>query len=84
MVERRSLSRSPAPRTPWRALKALGIEGRTTIVVADDDVNTYLSFRNIPKVNVLPVTAINTYELIDNKALVLTAGALERIEEVLA
>ena len=65
-------------------LKAFGLEGRTTVVVCDDDVNTYLSFRNIPTVNVLPVTAINTYDLIDNKALVFTADALKRIEEVLA
>ena len=53
-------------------------------VVADDDVNAYLSFRNIPTVNILPVSAANTYELIDNKALVFTADALKRIEEVLA
>ncbi|HIY84615.1 50S ribosomal protein L4 [Rubneribacter sp.] len=74
----------PRTKDAVAALKALGIEGRTTIVVADDAVNTYLSFRNIPTVNVLPVTAINTYDLIDNKALVLTAGTLSRIEEVLA
>ena len=66
----------PRTKDAVAALKALGIEGRTTIVVADDAVNTYLSFRNIPTVNVLPVTAINTYDLIDNKALVLTAGTL--------
>lgn len=65
-------------------LKAMGLEGRTTIVVNDDDVNAYLSFRNIPTVNILPVAAANTYELIDNKALVFTADALKRIEEVLA
>ena len=65
-------------------LKAFGLEGRTTVVVCDDDVNAYLSFRNIPKVNILPVTEANTYELIDNKALVFTADALKRIEEVLA
>ena len=65
-------------------LKAFGLEGRTTVVVCDDDVNTYLSFRNIPKVNIIPVSDINTYELIDNKKLVVTADALKYIEEVLA
>ena len=65
-------------------LKAMGFEGRTTLVISDDDVNTYLSFRNISTVNILPVGAANTYELIDNKALVFTADALKRIEEVLA
>lgn len=65
-------------------LKALGFEGeRTTIVVNDDAVEAYLSFRNIKTVNVVPVSEINTYELLDNKNLVLCDDVLARIEEVL-
>ena len=74
----------PSTKAAAAALKALGLERRTTLVIDDEDVNTYLSFRNIPTVNILPVSAANTYELIDNKALVFTADALKRIEEVLA
>ena len=74
----------PSTKAAVAALKALGGERRTTLVIDDEDVNTYLSFRNIPTVNILPVSAANTYELIDNKALVFTADALKRIEEVLA
>lgn len=74
----------PSTKMAVAAMKALGLEGRVTLVVSDDDIDTYLSFRNIPKVNILPVGAANTYELIDNKALVFTADALKRIEEVLA
>ncbi|RDB63760.1 50S ribosomal protein L4 [Gordonibacter sp. 28C] len=74
----------PSTKAAVAAMKALGLEGRVTLVIADDDVNTYLSFRNIPKVNIIPVSEINTYELIDNKKLVVTADALKYIEEVLA
>lgn len=75
----------PRTKDAVAALKALGIDDRrTTIVIGNDDVNAYLSFRNIPKVNILPVAEANTYELIDNKALVFTSEALKRIEEVLA
>ncbi len=74
----------PSTKLAAAAIKALGCEGRTTVVIDDDDVTTYLSMRNLPRVNVIPVTAINTYELIDNKALVVTAAALSRIEGVLA
>lgn len=74
----------PSTKQAAEVLKALGCDRRTTVVVADDDVNTYLSMRNIAKVNVIPVTEANTYELIDNKALVFTSAALKRIEEVLA
>ncbi len=66
-------------------MKALGLDGlRTTLVIADDDVNTYLSFRNIPKVDIIPVNAINTYDIIDNKRLVIVDACLPYIEEVLA
>ena len=66
-------------------LKAMGFEGqRTTIVIGNDDVNAFLSFRNIEKVNILPVVEANTYEMLDNKQLVFTSEALKRIEEVLA
>ena len=74
----------PRTKDAVAVLKALGLEGRTTVVIADDDVNAYLSFRNLPQVNIIPVAAANTYELIDNKALVFTADALKRIDEVLA
>lgn len=74
----------PSTKQAAAALKALGCDRRTTIVVADDDVNAYLSFRNIERVNIIPVSEANTMELVDNKVLVLTAAALERLEEVLA
>ena len=66
-------------------IKAMDFEGqRTTLVIGNDDVTTWLSFRNLEKVNILPVAEANTYELLDNKQLVFTAEALKRIEEVLA
>ena len=74
----------PSTKAAVAAMKALGIEGRTTIVVGNEDVNAFLSFRNIPKVEVIPVAESNTYDFINNKALVFTEAALARIEEVLA
>ena len=74
----------PSTKQAAACLQALGLEGRTTIVIADDDANAYLSFRNIPRVNVIPVCEANTMELVDNKALVLTEAAANRLEEVLA
>lgn len=74
----------PSTKDAVAAIKALGLEGRITLVIGDEDVNTYLSFRNLQRVNIIPVSEINTYEIIDNKKLVLTAEALTHIEEVLA
>lgn len=74
----------PCTKAAVAALKALGIEGRTTIVIGNEDVDTFLSFRNLQKVNVIPVAEANTYEMLDNKSLIFTSEALKRIEEVLA
>lgn len=74
----------PSTKQAVEVLKNLGLEGRVTIIVPDDEVNTFLSFRNLSKVRVIGVSELNTLDFIDNKALVLTDAALTRIEEVLA
>lgn len=76
---------NPRTKDAIAILKSLECEGkRITVVIPDDDVNAFLSFRNIEKVNVLPVSESNTYELIDNKKLILTKTAVNYLEEVLA
>lgn len=74
----------PSTKQAAEVLKNLGLEGRVTIIVPDDEVDTFLSFRNLSKVRVIGVSELNTLDFIDNKALVLTDAALTRIEEVLA
>lgn len=75
----------PSTKDAAAALKALGIEGkRVTLVVPDDDVNTYLSFRNIAKVTVIGVSEATTRTLIDNGALLMSADVAKKLEEVLA
>ena len=74
----------PSTKPAAEVLKNLGLEGRVTIIVPDEDVNTFLSFRNLSKVRAIGVSELNTLDFIDNKALVLTEAALTRIEEVLA
>lgn len=66
-------------------LKAFGLDGkRVTLVIGDEDVETFLSFRNLQRVSIVPASCMNTYDFLDNKALVITKQALEKIEEVLA
>ena len=74
----------PSTKQAAEVLKNLGLQGRVTIIVPDDEVNTFLSFRNLSKARVIGVSELNTLDFIDNKALVLTDAALTRIEEVLA
>ena len=48
----------------------------------NDDVNVILASRNIEKLSTLPVAQISTYEVVANKQVVLTKGAVEKIQEV--
>ena len=65
-------------------LKALEVEGRCTIVVNDENVNAFLSFRNIPTVDIVPSGYENVYELLDNKFLIFEEEALRKLEEAMA
>ena len=75
----------PSTKQAVEAIKALGLDGqRVTVIITNEDVNTFLSMRNLKNVYVLPVNDINTYDLIDNKTLVIQEDCLPYIEKVLA
>jgi len=74
----------PSTKAGVAMLAALGIEGRCTVVIDDENVNALLSLRNIPTVDIVLSGEENTYELLDNKRLVFEQCALERLQEALA
>jgi large subunit ribosomal protein L4 len=74
----------PSTKRAAEVLGKLGIEGRVTVVVANDDMNALLSLRNMPKVRVITASEANTYDLVDNTAVLFTQPALTWLEEVLA
>jgi len=75
---------APSTKKATEILKVLGIAGRVTIVVSDGDINTMLSFRNVPKARVISASEANTYDLVDNSAVLLTKPALSWLEGVLS
>ncbi|WP_058271064.1 50S ribosomal protein L4 [Olsenella massiliensis] len=75
----------PSSKQAAAVLKALGLEStRVTLILDDDDVITYLSFRNLPQVLIFGVSEANTRNLLDNGALVMTTAVAKQLEEVLA
>ena len=75
----------PSTKAAVAMLKALGLEGkRLTIIVRDEDINAYLSFRNVPKTFIIPPDEANTYDLLNNGALLMTADIAAHFGEVLA
>ena len=76
---------TPSTKQAVAVLKALGLENkRVTLLVPDDDINTYLSFRNLKKVSIFGVSEATTRSLIDNAALVMSADIAKQLGEVLA
>lgn len=75
---------TPSTKNAAAVLKALGIDRRVTVVVGNDDINTILSFRNLPRVRVITASEANTYDLVDNHAVLFTQPALKWLEGVLS
>ena len=75
----------PSTKAGVALIKALGLEGKhLTIIVREDDVNAYLSFRNIPKTFIITPSEANTYDLVNNGALLMPADVATHFGEVLA
>ena len=73
-----------APKTKEivKFLDALKLDKRTLVVMDNDDVNVILAARNIQMLSTMPVAQISTYEVVANAKVVLTKGAVEKIQEV--
>lgn len=76
---------APKTKDAVACIKALGLDDkRVTVVLTEDDIETALSFRNLPKVTVLFDHEIDTYFMLDNNALVLAQPVAARLGEELA
>ncbi|HNY13663.1 MAG TPA: 50S ribosomal protein L4 [Candidatus Wallbacteria bacterium] len=58
-------------------------EAKNLIVTKESDEKIFRSFRNIPRLNVLPSNSISVYPIVWAEKLVMTKDALLKIEEVL-
>jgi large subunit ribosomal protein L4 len=73
---------SPKTKQVTDALKSLQLSGKKTLFVVDElNDNLYLSLRNIEKVQSCALTDLNTYDIINADALILTEGAAKIFTE---
>ncbi|MBR6757934.1 MAG: 50S ribosomal protein L4 [Bacteroidaceae bacterium] len=54
---------------------------KLVLVLSDQNKNVYLSARNLTNARVITISDLNTYRVLDNKALVITESALAVINE---
>ncbi|MDE6154081.1 MAG: 50S ribosomal protein L4 [Muribaculaceae bacterium] len=63
--------------------KNLKVDGvKTLLVLAGQDNNVYLSSRNVPNTAVMAASDLNTYAVMNNKALLVTESGLEIINKL--
>ena len=63
--------------------KNLKLEGKKVLLISgEQNDNVYLSARNVPGTKVMRASDINTYALLDNKAIILTESGLEVINKL--
>lgn len=65
-----------------RMLAALGIRGSALLVTSEPDANVVKSVRNLPGVSAMFAAGINAYEVLAHEQLVMTLGAVEKLQEV--
>ena len=63
--------------------KNLKVDGkRLLLVLADQNKNVYLSARNVPETKIMTASDINTYAVLNNKAIILTESSLDVINQL--
>lgn len=63
-------------------MKNIKAEGKSYVVIGDNDQNVILSARNLPGVKTAVSDLINVYDIMNAKTLVVTKEAVAKIEEV--
>jgi large subunit ribosomal protein L4 len=76
---------SPKTKDFIALLKGLDLQGkRVTLVTTENQMNVYLSSRNIQRVNVVSTSEVNTYDLLNCTKLILSESSVKEIENILS
>ncbi|MCL2403131.1 MAG: 50S ribosomal protein L4 [Coriobacteriia bacterium] len=75
----------PSTKEAIKTLDALGLKDKKiTIILGNEDTDAYLSLRNIPRVRPIFAFEANTYDIVDNTAVLATKEAVTYLGEVLS
>ena len=70
---------TPRTKDAVAALSSLGVEGKVLVVLAENDLPTVKSLRNLARVHPLVVDQLNTYDVLDSDVVVFDEAAIELI-----
>jgi len=76
---------APSTREYINILNNLALNGKKTLlVVSESDKNVYLSSRNLQKSKVKLASDLSAYDILNNKCLILSESAIDKIKETFA
>lgn len=64
-----------------KMLKAVGVKGTCLVTLADRDATIWRAGRNIPGIEILPLSEVNAYHVLRPRQVVFTRDAFERIRK---
>ena len=75
----------PSTKDAVAMLEALGLKDKkVTVILGNEETNAFLSLRNIPRVRPIFAFEANTYDIVDNTAVLATKEAVNYLGEVLS
>lgn len=76
---------APSTKAATAILGALGLGGQSVLVVSENlDRTLHMSLRNVPRVDVCPVSDLNAHQVLLRRHMVVTPGALEALQQRVA
>ena len=76
---------SPKTKEFVNILQQLEVKGEKAVLVTSDfEKEVYMSSRNLPKMQTVRATDLNTYEIMNANKLILVEGAVDKIKETFA
>ena len=74
---------APKTKNMTAVLEALKIEGKKTLIILPNaNKNVYLSVRNLERVNVVTASELNTYAIMNAKAVIMTEESVAAIDQI--
>ena len=74
---------APKTKNMTAVLEALKIEGKKTLIILPNaNKNVYLSVRNLERVNVVTTSELNTYAIMNAKAVIMTEESVAAIDQI--
>ena len=73
---------TPSTKAVSAMLSAFELDGKkVTILIAESDVNVFKSARNIPRVQVVVASSLNTYQILNSDVILIQESAVNTLEK---